>query len=83
MYGQARNSGTRVQVVGEVSDIKPAMLASVRTIGVAESTSARRGLAAQVVEALSGLGRLTVASRHVSTEIQPSSSAEATSAQRR
>jgi 4-hydroxy-3-methylbut-2-en-1-yl diphosphate reductase len=66
--GHARNSGTRVQVIGEVSDIKPAMLASVHTIGLAESTSAAPGLAAQVLAALSGLGRLTVARRRLSTE---------------
>jgi len=68
MCGYARNSGTRVQVVGNVSDIKPAMLASVQTIGFAESTSAGAGLAAQVLDALSGLGRLTVARRRLSTE---------------
>jgi 4-hydroxy-3-methylbut-2-enyl diphosphate reductase len=68
MCGQARNSGTRVQVIGHVSDIQPAMLASVQTIGLAESTSAGAGLAAQVAEALSGLGRLSVAHRRLSTE---------------
>jgi 4-hydroxy-3-methylbut-2-enyl diphosphate reductase len=68
MCGYARNSGTRVQVVGDVSDIKPAMLASVQTIGLAESTSAGAGLAAQVLDALSGLGRLAVARRRLSTE---------------
>ncbi len=68
MCGQARNSGTRVQVIGDVSDIRPAMLASVHRIGLAESTTAGAGLAAQVVEALSGLGRLTVARRRLSTE---------------
>jgi 4-hydroxy-3-methylbut-2-enyl diphosphate reductase len=68
MCGQARDSGTRVQVIGDVSDIQPAMLASVQTIGLAESTSAAAGLAAQVVDALSGLGRLSVARRRLSTE---------------
>jgi 4-hydroxy-3-methylbut-2-enyl diphosphate reductase len=68
MCAYARNSGTRVQVVGNVSDIKPAMLASVQTIGLAESTSAGAGLAAQVLDALSGLGRLAVARRRLSTE---------------
>jgi 4-hydroxy-3-methylbut-2-enyl diphosphate reductase len=68
MCGQARDSGTRVQVIGGVSDIQPAMLASVQTIGLAESTSAAAGLAAQVVDALSGLGRLSVARRRLSTE---------------
>jgi 4-hydroxy-3-methylbut-2-en-1-yl diphosphate reductase len=68
MCGQARDSGTRVQVIGDVSDIQPTMLASVQTIGLAESTSAAAGLAAKVVDALSGLGRLSVARRRLSTE---------------
>src|SRR5215475_3880676 len=68
MCAQARDSGTRVQVVGDVSDIKPAMLASVQTIGLAESTSAGAGLAAQVLEALSGLGRLIVVRGRPTTE---------------
>jgi len=68
MCGQARNAGTRVQVIGDVADIKPAMLASVHTIGLAESTSASAGQAARILDALSGLGRLTVARRRLSTE---------------
>lgn len=71
--GYARDSGTKVQLVGDVADIRPAMLASVHTIGLAESTSARAGLAAQVVRALTGLGRLTVARRRLSTEKSPDS----------
>jgi 4-hydroxy-3-methylbut-2-en-1-yl diphosphate reductase len=66
--GHARDSGTRVQVVSDLDDIKPAMLTGVHTIGVAESTSARAGLAANVVSALSGLGRISVARRRLSTE---------------
>jgi 4-hydroxy-3-methylbut-2-en-1-yl diphosphate reductase len=65
---QARDSGTKVQAVGEIGDIKPSLLASVHTIGLAESTSAPGGLAAQVVTALSGLGRLNVVRRKLSTE---------------
>ena len=68
MCGQARDSGTKVQVVSDVDDIKPAMLAGIHTIGLAESTSARAGLAAHVLAALSGLGRLSVARRQLSTE---------------
>jgi 4-hydroxy-3-methylbut-2-enyl diphosphate reductase len=64
----ARDSGTRVQVISEVADIRPAMLASVHTIGLAESTSAAAGLAAEVLAALSGLGRLSVARRRLSTD---------------
>jgi 4-hydroxy-3-methylbut-2-enyl diphosphate reductase len=66
--GHARDAGTKVHVIGAVGEIKPAMLASVDTIGVAESTSAGAGLAVQVLSALSGLGRLTVARRRLSTE---------------
>jgi 4-hydroxy-3-methylbut-2-en-1-yl diphosphate reductase len=65
---QARDSGTRVQVIGQVADIKPAMLHGVQTIGAAESTSAQAGLAAQVLMALAGLGRLSVVRRKLSTE---------------
>ncbi|HXB46930.1 MAG TPA: hypothetical protein VNW50_04140 [Streptosporangiaceae bacterium] len=68
----ARDAGTRVQVIAEVADLKPPMLASVDTIGLAESTSARAGLAAQVIRALSGLGRLSVARRKLTTEKTPS-----------
>jgi 4-hydroxy-3-methylbut-2-en-1-yl diphosphate reductase len=64
----ARDAGTKVQLIGGVDDIKPTMLTSVLAIGLAESTSAPAGLAARVQDALSGLGRLTVARRRVSTE---------------
>jgi 4-hydroxy-3-methylbut-2-enyl diphosphate reductase len=70
--GYARDAGTRVQVIATVADLKPPMLASVDTIGLAESTSAQAGLAAQVVSALSGLGRLSVARRKLNTEKTPS-----------
>ncbi len=66
--GQARDSGTHVQVIAEVADIKAAMLNGVHTVGVAESTSAQAGLGAHVLTALSGLGRLSVARRKLSTE---------------
>lgn len=64
----ARDSGTRAQMIAEAGDIRPAMLAGVNTIGLAESTSAQAGLAAQVTLALSGIGRLSVARRRLSTE---------------
>lgn len=68
LCGRARDSGTRVHVISDAEDIRPAMLASVHTIGLAESTSASGELAAHVLAALSGLGRLTVARRRLSTE---------------
>lgn len=64
----ARDAGTKVQLIGGIDDIKPAMLTSVLTIGLATSTSAPAGLGARVLDALSGLGRLTVARRQLSTE---------------
>jgi 4-hydroxy-3-methylbut-2-en-1-yl diphosphate reductase len=64
----ARDAGTKAQLIGDVDDIKPAMLTSVLAIGLAESTSASAGLAARVLDALSGLGRLTVARRRLTTE---------------
>ena len=69
--GYARDAGTHVQMISEVTDIKPAMLAAIDTVGLAESTSASAGLAAQVITALSGLGRLNVARRRLSTEKTP------------
>jgi 4-hydroxy-3-methylbut-2-enyl diphosphate reductase IspH len=64
----ARDAGCKVQLIGDVEDIKPTMLASVQTIGLAESTSAGAGLAARVLDALSGIGRLTIARRRLTTE---------------
>ncbi len=66
--GLARDAGTKAALIGDVADVRPAMLAPVHTIGLAESTSARAGLAAHVLDALAGLGRLTVARRQLSTE---------------
>jgi len=68
LCAQARDSGTKVHVVSDTSDIRPPLLAGVQTIGLAESTSAPAGLAAQVTTALSGLGRLAVARRRLSTD---------------
>jgi 4-hydroxy-3-methylbut-2-enyl diphosphate reductase len=64
----ARDTGTKVQLIGDVEDIKPAMLAPAHSIGLAESTSAGAGLAASVLNALSGLGRLTIVRRRLITE---------------
>jgi 4-hydroxy-3-methylbut-2-en-1-yl diphosphate reductase len=69
LSGLARDCGARAHVVGQAGDILPAMLGGVGTIGIAESTSAGPDLAGQVTTALSGLGRLSVIGRHVSTDI--------------
>jgi 4-hydroxy-3-methylbut-2-enyl diphosphate reductase len=69
LCGLARDGGARTHVVGETGDILPAMLSGAGTVGVAESTSAGPDLAGQVTRALSGLGRLSVTSRRVSTDV--------------
>jgi 4-hydroxy-3-methylbut-2-enyl diphosphate reductase len=69
LMAQARESGAKVQAIHAVSDITPAMLAGVATIGTVESVSAPAVLAAEVIAALAGLGPLNVARRQVRTEV--------------
>jgi 4-hydroxy-3-methylbut-2-en-1-yl diphosphate reductase len=69
LSGLARDRGARTHIVSQTGDILPAMLCRAGTIGIAESTSASPDLAGQVTTALSGLGRLSVLSRRVSTDI--------------
>jgi 4-hydroxy-3-methylbut-2-en-1-yl diphosphate reductase len=66
---QARTDGAKVHVIGAASDITPAMLAGVTAVGLAESTSARASLAAEVTAAIAGLGPLSVARRDVTTDV--------------
>jgi 4-hydroxy-3-methylbut-2-enyl diphosphate reductase len=65
----ARNCGTRTHVIAQASDLAPPVLTGAGIVGLAESHSARPSLAAQVTEALSGLGPLSVTSRRVTTEV--------------
>ncbi|HEX3491931.1 MAG TPA: 4-hydroxy-3-methylbut-2-enyl diphosphate reductase [Streptosporangiaceae bacterium] len=69
LSGLTRDGGARPQVIGAVSDLTPAMLTGVSTIGLAESTSAPSALAGQVTAALSGLGPLSVVRRQVASQI--------------
>jgi 4-hydroxy-3-methylbut-2-en-1-yl diphosphate reductase len=66
---QARDAGVKVANIQAVSDITPAMLTGVTTIGAVESTSAPAVLAAEVIAALAGLGPLGVGRRQVSTNM--------------
>jgi 4-hydroxy-3-methylbut-2-en-1-yl diphosphate reductase len=68
VVAQARDTGTRVQPIGAVFDLTPALIDGVTTIGLIESTSAHSGLAAQVIAAIGGLGQLNVARRQAKTE---------------
>jgi 4-hydroxy-3-methylbut-2-enyl diphosphate reductase len=70
LAGLARSCRAKAHVVADVTDIAAAWLAGTSAVGLAESTSARHGLAAQVTRALSGLGPLSVTRRQVTTEVQ-------------
>jgi 4-hydroxy-3-methylbut-2-enyl diphosphate reductase len=69
LAGLARGSHAKAHVIDHAGQIVPSWLAGVGTIGLAETVSARPGLAGQVTTALSGLGPLSVIRRRVTTEI--------------
>jgi 4-hydroxy-3-methylbut-2-enyl diphosphate reductase len=69
LLAPVREAGVKVQAIQAVSDITPAMLAGVSTIGTVDSTSAPAVLSAEVIAALAGLGPLSVARRQVRTEV--------------
>ncbi len=65
----ARSSHAKANVIGAVTDIVPSWLAGAGSVGLVQSTVAPSGLGAQVTEALSGLGPLSVTQRVVHTEV--------------
>ena len=69
LTGLARSSHAKANVIGAVTDIVPSWLAGAGSVGLVQSTVAPSGLAAQVTEALSGLGPLSVTQRVVHTEV--------------
>ncbi|HEY5990396.1 MAG TPA: 4-hydroxy-3-methylbut-2-enyl diphosphate reductase, partial [Streptosporangiaceae bacterium] len=69
LSAMARACRARAYVIGEPGDIIASWLAGVAAIGLAESTTARPGLAGDVTTALSGLGPLSITHRRVTTEI--------------
>jgi 4-hydroxy-3-methylbut-2-en-1-yl diphosphate reductase len=70
LTGLARSCHAKAHAIADVTEIAAAWLAGTSAIGLAETTSAAPGLAAQVAQALSGLGPLSVTRRQVTTEIQ-------------
>jgi 4-hydroxy-3-methylbut-2-enyl diphosphate reductase len=58
------------RVVTAVAQVRPDWVSGAATVGLAESTSAPRGLAAMVIAALSGLGPLSVVHRGLSTAVE-------------
>ena len=69
LTGLVRDCDTRAQVIAEVGDITPLIVAGTATIGMTESHSAGIALAAQVTAALGGLGPLSTVRREVSTAV--------------
>jgi 4-hydroxy-3-methylbut-2-en-1-yl diphosphate reductase len=69
LAGLARASRAKAHVIDDAGQVEPSWLAGVGTIGLAETISARPGLADRVTTALSGLGPLSVTRRRVTTEI--------------
>ncbi len=66
----AVDCGTRARVIAHPGEITAAMIAGTASLGIAEATSARSGLAAEVTAALAGLGPLSVVRRQVTTAIE-------------
>jgi 4-hydroxy-3-methylbut-2-enyl diphosphate reductase len=69
LTGLARGGRAKVHVVSEPGQVIPSWLAGTTAIGLAETASARPGLAGEVTTALSGLGQLSVTQRQVRTQI--------------
>ena len=69
LTGLTRSSHAKAHVISTVAEILPSWLAGTSAVGLAESTTAPPGLAAEVTSALSGLGPLSVTRRQVSTEV--------------
>jgi 4-hydroxy-3-methylbut-2-enyl diphosphate reductase len=65
----ARECKARTLTVAAVSEIIPSLVGGADTIGMAESTSAPAGLAAEVTTALGGLGPLSVVRREVRSHV--------------
>jgi 4-hydroxy-3-methylbut-2-enyl diphosphate reductase len=65
----ARGGRGKVQVIGDAAEILPSWLAGTSAVGLAETTSARPGLVAEVTSALRGIGPLSVTRRQVTTEV--------------
>lgn len=61
--------GTPVHLVDDVSRILPHWLAGAAAVGVVTTSSAPRGLAAEVVDVLSGLGPCSIVRKRVVTEV--------------
>jgi 4-hydroxy-3-methylbut-2-enyl diphosphate reductase len=64
----SRRAGTPAHLIDTVADIRPEWLGGVRVVGLTAGASAPPVLVNQVIEALGGLGPVTVEERAVTTE---------------
>lgn len=69
VVGWAGGDGVRTRRITDAGEIRASWLASAATVGLATGASGRPGLVDEVIEALSGLGPLSIARRHVTTSI--------------
>jgi 4-hydroxy-3-methylbut-2-enyl diphosphate reductase len=66
----ATAAGGTVTALDDAGDLLPAQLGPAASVGIVVGTSARPDLTGEVVAVLSGLGPVSVAQRHVTTEVQ-------------
>jgi 4-hydroxy-3-methylbut-2-en-1-yl diphosphate reductase len=64
----AERAGCRAQLIDDATEIPPAILHGARRIGLTAGASAPEELVEQVINALGGLGKVTVSERTVATE---------------
>ncbi|MEV6235671.1 4-hydroxy-3-methylbut-2-enyl diphosphate reductase [Lentzea sp. NPDC051838] len=64
----AERNGTRAFLIDDVGDLDASWLTGVRTIGLTAGASAPPSLVTEVIDALRGLGEVTVAERQVAEE---------------
>lgn len=62
--------GGRVELLGDPGLLAPEWLATATSVGILVGASARPDLAGEVIEALSGLGPVSVARRQVTTDVE-------------
>jgi 4-hydroxy-3-methylbut-2-enyl diphosphate reductase len=64
----AERAGCRAQLIGDAGEIRPGWLVDTRRVGVTAGASAPEKLVGQVVDALDGVGGVTVSERAVAQE---------------
>jgi 4-hydroxy-3-methylbut-2-enyl diphosphate reductase len=64
----SERAGCRAHLIGDASEIRPEWLADVGRVGLTAGASAPERLVGQVVDALDGVGRVTVSERSVAEE---------------